>query len=113
MLPMLVMTGLVDNVFLNPERTDKKTGEVYAGKYKVQLRVHLPLSNGETKRELVDLSTDYPDYFRAMLDKSVSLPVGAMSAGRDVRFYILKSWSPPSSSANFGTTGADLEGKAA
>lgn len=111
MLPMLVMTGLVDNIFLNPERTDKKTGEVYAGRYKVQLRVHLPLSNGETKRDIVDLSTDHPDYFRLMLDKQVSLPVGAMPAGKDVRFYILKSWSPPSPASS--TLGADFESKAA
>lgn len=94
MIPMLVMTGKVDNVYVAPEGTNKKTGEAYGGGFKVQLRVDLPLSNGETKRDLVTLSTTYPDYFRSLVDQQVSVPVGAMPSGHDVLFYILKSWKP-------------------
>ena len=94
-MPMLVMTGKVDNIFLQPEGTNKKTGETYGGRYKVQLRVDLPLPNGETRRDIVDLSTDHPEDFRTRQDQQVSLPVGAMGSSRGVIFYILKGWSPP------------------
>ena len=95
MIPMLVMTGKVDNVYLAPEGVSKKTGEAYGGGIKVQLRVDQPLPNGETKRALVTLSTLHGDYFRSMLDRSVSLPVGAMAYGKDVLFYVLRGWNPP------------------
>lgn len=94
MLPMLMMTGKVDNVYVAPEGMNKKTGEAYGGGSKVQLRVDLPLPNGEVKRDLVTLSTIYPDYFRAIEDQVVSLPVGAMPSGKEVLYYILKSWKP-------------------
>lgn len=95
MLPMLMMTGKVDNVYVAPEGVNKKSGEAYGGGSKVQLRVDLPLPNGETKRDIITLSTLYPDYFRAIEDQVISVPVGAMPAGKEVLFYILKSWKPP------------------
>lgn len=95
MIPMLVMTGKVDNVYVAPEGVNKQTQLAYGGGSKVQLLVDQPQPNGEMKRGLVTLSTTNPDYFRSMQDQRVSLPVGAMPSGKDVLFYILKGWKPP------------------
>lgn len=95
-LPMLLMTGRVDNIFLQPQRINEKTGETYGGQHKLQLRVDMPLENGDCRRDIVTLSTSFPEYFRAMIDEFVSLPVGVMASGGHVHFYVLKSWSPPS-----------------
>ncbi len=95
-LPMLLMTGRVDNIFLQPQRLNEKTGVTYGGQHKLQLRVDMPLENGDCRRDIVTLSTIYPDYFRAMIDEFVSLPVGVMASGGQTHFYVLKSWVPPS-----------------
>lgn len=92
-LPMLLMSGKVDNVFLTPEK-EGKDGK-YGGDHKVQLLVDQPQENGEVKRGLVDLKTSYPFYFQDMIDKRVSVPVGTYSYKGEVGYYILKSWRPP------------------
>lgn len=94
MIPMLVMTGRVDNVFVTPEKEGKE-GK-YGGDHKVQLLVDQPQENGEIKRRLVDLKTRDPAYFQAMEGRRVSVPVGAYAYKGDVGYYILKSWRPPS-----------------
>lgn len=98
-LPMLLMTGRVDNIFLQPQRLNEKTGIIYGGQHKLQLRVDMPLENGDFRRDIVTLSTIYPDYFRAMIDEFVSLPVGVMASGGQTHFYVLKGWVPPSRSS--------------
>ena len=92
-LPMLLMSGKVDNVFLTPEK-EGKDGK-YGGDHKVQLLVDQPQENGEVKRGLVDLKTSYPAYFVGMVDKRVSVPVGTYAYKGEVGYYILKSWRPP------------------
>lgn len=93
MIPMLVMTGRVDNVFVTPEKEGKE-GK-YGGDHKVQLLVDQPQENGEVKRGLVDLKTKHPDYFQAIEGRRVSLPVGAYAFKGNVGYFILGSWSPP------------------
>jgi len=92
MIPMLVMTGRVDNVFVTPEKEGKE-GK-YGGDHKVQLLVDQPQENGEIKRGLVDLKTLHPAYFQTMEGRQVSVPVGAYVYRGNVGYYILKSWRP-------------------
>lgn len=99
-LPMLLMTGRVDNIFLQPQRINEKTGDTYGGQHKLQLLVNMPLENGDCRRDIVTLSTAFPEYFRSMIDDFVSLPVGVMASGGHVHFYVLKSWSPPARSSS-------------
>lgn len=95
MIPMLVMSGRVDNVFRSDEGVNKKTGEVFGGKWTVQLSVNLPLRDSEgVKRRMIDLSTDHRDFFEARIDEFVSLPVGVMNGKNEPIFYILKGWKP-------------------
>ena len=55
MLPMLVMSGKVDNIFLTPEK-EGKDGK-YGGDHKVQLLVDQPQENGEIVRLFVSKPT--------------------------------------------------------
>lgn len=112
MIPMLVMTGRVDNVFLTPEK-EGKDGK-YGGDYKVQLLVDQPQENGEVKRGLVDLKTQYPVYFQALEGHQVSVPVGVYVYKGNPGFFILKSWRPGvnSSQSPSGAFGGDVEAKA-
>lgn len=99
-LPWLLMTGRVCHVFITPER-EGKDGK-YGGDYKVQLLVDKPQENGEVKRDIVDLKTQYPDYFSSMDGREVSLPVGDYAYKGEPGYYILKTWKPPVSDASQG-----------
>lgn len=91
---MLTLTGKVDNVYTAPEGVNRK-GERYGGGYKVQLLCDLELENGSTRRDLVTLSTDQPDWFRANGGREVALPVGAIGNGRAITYFIRRGWRPP------------------
>lgn len=90
-VPMLQMNGQVLHVFQAPDFTDKETGVIKTGSHKVQLLVNLLQKNGEYKVDVVNLSTDSPDFFQARQGQHVTLPVGAFPNGKEVQFYVLKS----------------------
>ena len=104
MIPMLVMTGRVDNVFVTPEKEGKE-GK-YGGVHLVQLLVDKPQENGEIRRGLVDLKTSHPAYFQAQEGRQVSVPVGVYAYKGDVGYYILKAWRPPVGEVAQGTVTA-------
>ena len=92
---MLTLCGSVANVFEAPGGVDKTTGAVYEGGSRVQLMAGVPLRNGETKYDLVTLSTDAPDAFQALKGKYVRVPVGAYPMkGGSVGFFCLKGQKP-------------------
>lgn len=91
---MLTLCGSVARVFEAPGGTDKKTGEAYEGGYRVQLLAEIPLKNGEAKLDLVTLSTDLPEKFKAMSGKWVRVPVGVYPTKGGVGFFCLKGVDP-------------------
>lgn len=90
-LPMLIMNGRVVNVFKAPDFTDKETGETKPGAHKVQLLVNMIQRNSEIKVEMVNLSTDMPDWFTTRSGQMVQVPVGAFPNGKDIVFYVNKA----------------------
>ena len=106
--PMLLMTGRVENVFINPDSVDKETGEIREGRYKVQLICNSPLKNGQTRRELQTLTTDTPEVFERLDGQTIQLPVGAYSFGKTIGFYALKGCPP-----TLAPTAAPTPGQAA
>jgi hypothetical protein len=92
---MLTLCGSVAHVFTAPDGVDKKTGEEYQGGARVQLMAPVPLKNGDTKYDLVTLSTDIPESFQALKGKYVRVPVGVYSMkGGAVGFFCLKGQEP-------------------
>lgn len=90
---MLNLTGQVINVFHMDAGTNKK-GEDYDARDKIQLLGELELPNGETKKELIDLTVDNVLQYDGLIGKTISLPVGVISSGRSVTFYVRKGSKP-------------------
>lgn len=93
-MAMLTLNGVVQNVLDVPARTDKKTGEVFPAKSQIQILAENTLQNGQKRLDLVTLTTDYPEAFRKLLGRPVSVPVGVFASGQ-VTFYALKGQGSP------------------
>lgn len=92
---MLSLCGQVLNVFANPKGVNKSTGEEYGGGHKVQLLANITLNNGETKMDIVTISTDTPAVYEANKGNVVRIPVKAFSMEKgQVGFYALKGNAP-------------------
>lgn len=91
---MLNLTGQVINVFTQQGGTDKKTGQAFEDRDKVQILGALDLPNGEVKNELITLSVNNARDFYDLLNKKISIAVGAMPSGRTVIFYVAKGATP-------------------
>lgn len=90
---MLNLTGQVINVFNVAGGVNKK-GENYDARDKIQLLGELELPNGETKKELIDLTVENALQYDGLVGKVISLPVGVISSGRSVTFYVRKGSKP-------------------
>lgn len=89
-MSMLTLNGTVLNVYDNPQRTDKKTGEVIPATSRVQLQAENTLQNGQKRIELIDLKVTNAEVFRKLLNRPVRVPVGVFAtAGGGVMFYAL------------------------
>lgn len=94
MIPMLLMTGTVLNVFKSDEGVNKK-GEKYGGRWVIQFLCERSLrdSDGEANF-LKNIGTEYPDYFRARKGSVLTLPVSVMNGQNEPTFFIDKGWLP-------------------
>ena len=90
MNPMFQLSGKVVNVYVSPKGVSKKTGEEYGGQDKVQIMGQIPLSDGQFKLELIDLSTDQGDVLTKMEGRDVKCPVAFYNSRGSVGFYIPK-----------------------
>lgn len=90
---MISLTGQVINVFHMDAGTNKK-GETYDARDKIQLLGELALPNGETKKELIDLTVENVAQYDSLIGKTISLPVGAISTGRSTTFFVRKGAKP-------------------
>lgn len=91
---MLNLTGTVINVFKQQGGTNKKTGDAFEDRDKVQLLGALDLPNGDVKNELVTLTVENSQDFKNLLNHKISIPVGVMAMGRNVIFYVAKGAQP-------------------
>ena len=91
---MIKLEGTIINVFTQQGGKDKKTGEAFADRDKVQILGALDLPNGEVKNELVTLSVENYRDFKDLINKKISIAVGAMAMGRNVVFYVAKGAQP-------------------
>ena len=91
---MIKLAGIVLNVFTQQGTQNKKTGDQYEDRDKVQILGAMDLPNGDVKNELFTLSVeDYRD-FKDFLNRKISIAVGAMASGRNVIFYVAKGAKP-------------------
>ena len=89
---MLNLTGTVINVFTQQGGTNKK-GESFEDRDSAAAWC-FDLPNGEIKNELITLTVDNYRDFKDLLNKKISIAVGAMAMGRNVIFYVAKGAQP-------------------
>lgn len=104
-MSMLTLNGQIINVFDTPESTDRKTGEIRAAKFRIQIMAENELQNGQKRLDLVNLSVDQPEVYKPLRGQNVRVPVGVFVSGSSVQFYALKGALPervavPSSSSS-------------
>jgi hypothetical protein len=92
---MHMIEGTVVNVFMTPAGQDRKTGETFGGQHKVQLQGLVELRNGETRVELLTLTTNSPEEFRPLVGKSVRIPVGAFAPAANQIHYFMRAAARP------------------
>lgn len=87
---MLRMEGLLLNLYKANDFVDRETKQTVVGRFRIQMQVTSPLQSGESKIQLVDLTTDFPQSFKAHVGKTISVPVGAMvnQGSRQVQFFL-------------------------
>ena len=91
---MIKLEGTVLNVFTQQGGKDKKTGDQFEDRDKVQILGSMDLPNGDVKNELFTLSVENYRDFKDFLNQKISIAVGAMAVGRSVIFYVAKGAKP-------------------
>ena len=91
---MIKLEGTVLNVFTQQGGKDKKTGDQFADRDKVQILGAMDLPNGDVKNELFTLSVENYRDFSDFLNQKISIAVGAIASGRNVIFYVAKGAKP-------------------
>jgi Zn-finger domain-containing protein len=102
-MSMLTLNGQIINVFDTPESVDKKTGEVRQAKFRIQIMAQNELQNGQKRIDLVNLTVDTPETYKALQGQNVRVPVGAFVNGSSVQFYALKGAKPERMAGAAGT----------
>ena len=92
---MIKLEGTVLNVFTQQGGKDKKRQVIsLLIVTKVQILGAMDLPNGDVKNELFTLSVENYRDFSDLLNKKISIAVGAMASGRNVIFYVAKGAQP-------------------
>lgn len=92
-MSMLNITGQVLHVFEKP--AVKRGDELIDAKPQVQLLGEFYLPNGESKFDLVTLTTDSPKDFEQYKGQTISVPVGAFSPSKGSIIYFIPKGSKP------------------
>lgn len=92
-MSMLTITGKVLHIFEKP--SVKKGEETLEAKPQIQLLGEILLPNGDSRFDLVTLSTDSPSEFESFLGQRVSVPIGVFAPSKgSVIFFIPKGSKP-------------------
>ena len=92
-MSMLNITGQVLHIFEKP--AVKRGDETIDAKPQVQLLGEFFLPNGESRYELVTLSTDSPSDFEHFKGNNVSVPVGVFAPSKGQVIYFIPKGSKP------------------
>lgn len=88
--PMFTLRGQVVHVFVSPIGINKDTGEEYGGQDKVQILGDVPIKGGETRKDMLTLTTEQGTQLKAAVGQSVIAPVAFYVNKGAVAFYIPK-----------------------
>ena len=87
---MLIFKGKLLNVFKRADYTDKKTGEVTAGKYQLEFMYKKEMLQGqghETVLQKISIPSEMYPLFKDKINQEVEVPIAAMASNGRVIFY--------------------------
>jgi hypothetical protein len=87
---MIKLEGTIINVFTQQGGTDKKTGDAFEDRDKIQLMGELELPNGDIKHELINLSVDDGKHYESLKNQRVSIPCGDIASVLNFIFFVTK-----------------------
>jgi hypothetical protein len=92
---MFTVTGQVMKTYVQPGRTDNKTGEITEPSVKVQLLGMIPLLGGESKLEMVSLTIENRKIYDELQGKHIRVTIGMFSPAKgNIVLFIPKSSKP-------------------
>ena len=91
-MSMLTLQGQLINIFESPK--GEKDGKEFGGQDKIQILGQVVLQNGESRNDLVTLTTHDKHHFKDMQGQTISVPVGVFAAGKSLTYYIPKGAKP-------------------
>lgn len=100
-MSMFTVTGLLVNIFKTPEGKNSD-GDTYGGDYKIQVMGEIPLPNGETRHEMIDLKVPDLDVFstyKTFLNARITVPIGAIAMAKNKIVYFIPRGSEPQEAA--------------
>lgn len=89
MTPLFSLTGQVVNVFTAP-KVVKEDGTSYGGQDKVQILGDIPLQEGQTRKDIITLTTSQGAELQKAIGSTVVAPVGFYAKGSVISFFIPK-----------------------
>lgn len=90
-MSMLLLCGVVQNVFSRAASVSKETGEVRPATDHVQILAENVLESGEKRLDMPTIKIHDVEAFRKLQGQRVLVPVGAFVSGNQVQYYSLKT----------------------
>ena len=94
-MSMFTVRGRVVNVFDQPGRTDKETGEITPPTVRLQIMGEMPVPNGETRLDLITVKIEDKLSYEKLKNKDIRLPIGAFAPSKGQIIYYVPKGSQP------------------
>lgn len=94
-MSMFTVTGRVMNVFDQPGRLDKETGEIGPVLAKVQILGDMPMENGQTRLDMVTLTAPNKKTYDDLKGKTICLALGFFAPSKGTIIYFIPKGAKP------------------
>ncbi|WP_249928767.1 hypothetical protein [Pseudoalteromonas sp. S3260] len=91
-MSMLTLSGQLINIFESPKGV--KDEKEYGGQDKIQILGEVVLQNGESRNDLITLTTHDKQLFEGLKGKSIRVPVSVFANGKSITYFIPKGSKP-------------------
>ena len=92
-MSMFTVMGKVVNVFDQPGRLDKETGEMTPDTVRLQMMGQMPVQNGDTRLDLITVKVENKSEYEQLKGKDIRLPVGAFAPSKGQIIYFVPKGS--------------------
>ena len=97
-MSMFTITGTVVNIFKILVGTNSE-GQQYGGDHKIQLMGEVPLPNGETRHEMIDLKVEDIETYKSFMTQRITVLIGALALAKNKLVYFIPRGSEPLTAA--------------